>query len=310
MKAIIYESYGAADLMKLADIPKPTAGKGEVVIKMAAASINPVDWIIRSGVMKMMTGKKFPRGIGCDVAGIVDSVGPEVSSVAPGDEVFGWIPLKTSNALAEFALVPATTVVKKTANISFEQMAALPMAAVTAYKALVGKGKLSAGKKVLINGASGGVGLFALQIAKKFDADVSGTCSAANVELVKKFGANTAIDYRTENILEQNVKYDIILEASAKLTCKAAKTIMAKKGRFLDLNATPARMIFGALSRKYYAIMTTVVREDLELLVKLVEEGTLQAHIGKQVPLESAIEVLTSLEDGNKVPGKVIVTMS
>lgn len=309
MKAITYANYGPANVMTLSDIPQPTAGEGEVLIRVRAASINPVDWKIREGLMKIVTGKRFPRGMGVDVAGVVASVGVGVSSLAPGDEVFGWIPYKTSGAFAEYAVVPAETVEKKPASVGFEEAACLPMAGTTAYKSLVEKAGLKAGDKVLINGCTGGVGLFALQIAKAKGAAVTGTCRGANAALAEDNGADVVIDYREANVLELGARYDVILEASGRLSYKEAKRILAKGGRFLDLNPTPSGVLKGLLSSKYFAIMTSVDHGDLEALSRMAQSSEVRAHVSHRVSLSAAVEDITVMESGRSVTGKAVIIM-
>ena len=309
MKAITYERYGAADVMELKDLTLPQAKGGELLVKIHAASVNPVDWMIRNGLMMIMTGKKFPRGMGVDLAGVVEAVGSDVSSLAPGDEVMGWCPYKTANSFAEYAVVSEKTVVKKPTGTSFAQAACFPMAGATAYKALVLKAKLASGERVLVNGCTGGVGLFALQVAKAQGAIVTGTCSTKNVELAKQFGADEVIDYRNTNILEHDGRFDVILDASAKLQYKAASGVLASGGRFLDLTTTPIGMIKSLFSSQYFAIATSVDASDLETLVQMAEQGTLKAHITKQFSIAEALEALGEMEERRGIIGKAVMTM-
>ncbi|MBU0553627.1 NAD(P)-dependent alcohol dehydrogenase [Myxococcota bacterium] len=318
MQAITYTAYGPSSVMRLTEIPKPSPQPGEVVVQAKAASINPIDWKLRDGLMKMMTGKVFPRGMGCDVSGIVTQVGARVRDLQEGDEVFGWIPYKHANAFAEFVVVPAQTLVKKPAHIDFDLAACLPMAGAAAHHALMHKAKIQAGERVLINGCTGGVGLLALQIAKAQGATVIGACHSNHADLARSYGADTVIAYDREDVLMGDARYDVILEASGKLSYASARGILApqaqrprsRPGRFLDLNPTPGSMLRGLASRAYMAVMTSVTGADLLTLSELAAVGALRVHINQRIPLHAAVERLAALEARGGGPGKAVIIMS
>jgi NADPH:quinone reductase-like Zn-dependent oxidoreductase len=309
MKAIRYQQYGSGDVMQLSDVPMPKIQADELLVKIQAASVNPVDWKIRNGEMKIMTGKNFPRGMGCDFAGIIEEVGGSASGFQKGDAVFGWIPYKQADAFGEYAVVKAALTVKKPEKVSFQEAACLPMAGVAALQALTTKGKLQQGQEVLINGCTGGVGLFAAQIVKAYRANVTGTCSTGAIELAKKIGVDTIIDFTKQNILEAGKRFDIILDTSGKLPYAQAKTILTASGKFLDLNFTPLGMLKSLFSAQYKIVVTSVRKQDLEQLAKLSAEGQIKPHIGKTFTLAEAIDGVKSLEHGGKVMGKAVLVL-
>jgi NADPH:quinone reductase-like Zn-dependent oxidoreductase len=309
MKAIIYQQYGSVEVMQLSELPVPKIQADELRVKIQAASVNPVDWKIRNGEMKIMTGKNFPKGMGCDFAGTVEEVGGGVSGFNKGDAVFGWIPYKMANAFGEYAVVKGILTVKKPANISFQKAACLPMSGVAALQALTGKGALQQGQEILINGCTGGVGLFAVQIAKVYNVKVTGTCSPGAIEVAKNIGVDTVLDFTKQNILDCGKQFDIILDTSGKLPYAKAKSILTPQGKFLDLNFTPLGMLKSLISSQYKAIMTSVRKQDLEQLAKFATDGKIKPYIGKTFALTEAIEVIKSLEQGGKVTGKAVLSI-
>jgi NADPH:quinone reductase-like Zn-dependent oxidoreductase len=309
VKAITYQQYGSVEVMQLSEVPMPKIQADELLVKIQAASVNPVDWKIRNGEMKIMTGKNFPKGMGFDFAGMVEEVGGSVSGFKKGDAVFGWIPYKMANAFGEYAVVKANLTVNKPANISFQEAACLPMAGVAALKALTGKGALQQGQEVLINGCTGGVGLLAVQIAKAYNAKVTGTCSPGALEVAKNIGVDTVIDFTKQNILDYGKHFDIILDTSGKLPYAKAKAILTASGKFLDLNFTPLGMLKSLISSQYKAIITSVRKQDLEQLAKFATDGNIKPYIGKTFALAEAIEAIKSLEQGGKVTGKAVLSI-
>src|SRR5688572_6664592 len=216
MKAIVYTQYGPPDVLQLKEIEKPTPKDNEVLVKICAASVNAYDWhYMRADpfLVRLMGGLFRPRNprLGADIAGRVEAVGSNVTQFRPGDEVYGDLAASGNGAFAEYAAVPEHALVLKPANLSFEQAAAVPMAAVTALQGLRDAGKLQPGQKVLINGASGGVGTFAVQIAKYFGAEVTAVCSTRNIDLVRSLGADHVIDYKRDDFTQNGQRYDLIL---------------------------------------------------------------------------------------------------
>src|ERR1043165_1149949 len=239
MKAIVYHSYGSSDVLKFEEIEKPAPKDDEVLIEVRAAAVNPLDWRMMKGV-PYIARKLFrlpapsitqPGRPGRDVAGEVKAVGRNVTEFKPGDEVFGVC----LGALAEYACASESKLVMKPDNVTFEQAAAVPVAAVTALQGLRDKGQIRAGQKVLINGAAGGVGTFAVQIAKHYGAEVTGVCSTRNVELVRSLGADHVVDYTQEDFLDLPDRYDVILDCIGNKSASQLKSMLNPKGRCLGV---------------------------------------------------------------------------
>src|SRR5438874_1276664 len=237
MKAIVYRNYGSPDVLKCEEIEKPSAGDDEVLIKVRAAAVNPFDLLFRgtSYMVRMITGLRKPKDtrLGVDVAGQVEAVGRNVTQFKPGDAVFGTC----KGAFAEYVCTSESALVVKPDNVTFEQAASVPIAVITALQGLRlgglgNKGHIQPGQKVLINGASGGVGTFAVQIAKSFGADVTGVCSTRNVEMVRSIGADQVIDYTQHNFTASNQRYDLILDCVGNHSFSACRRILNPDGRF------------------------------------------------------------------------------
>src|SRR6266849_6492163 len=230
MKAIVYHNYGPPDVLQCEEIEKPTPGDDEVLIKVGAASVNPFDRLFRGRpyMVRIMTGLRKPKltRLGRDVAGQVEAVGRNVTQFKPGDEVFG----ACSGALAEYVCARESALVTKPNNVTFEQAASAPVAALTALQGLRDKGKIRPGQKVLINGAGGGVGTFAVQIAKSFNTDVTGVCSTGKVDMVRSIGADRVIDYTQEDFTQGNQRYDLIFDLAATHSLPAYRRVLNPNG--------------------------------------------------------------------------------
>lgn len=323
MKAIVYREFGLADVLKLEEVEKPTPQDDEVLIKVRAASINPLDWRLMHGEPKVLRliarAMKLSSGRpGVDVAGEVEAIGSRVILFEPGDQVFG----SCRGALAEYTCTPESKVVTKPENVSFELAASINVAGVTALQGLRDKGKVQRGEKVLINGASGGVGTFAVQIAKLFGAQVTGVCSAPNVEMVRSIGADKVIDYTKEDFTNLPERYDVILDCAGNKALSACKRVLNPGGRcilvgaqheitLLGLLASPFEVIAVSLfsSRKIKMFIAKSNRDDLALLGEMIAAGKLKPVIDRQYSLSEAAEAVRYLEEGH-VRGKVIITVS
>src|SRR5437870_5982192 len=259
MKAIVYCDYGLANL-KLADVEKPTATDDQVLVKVRAASVNPLDWHFIEGTPKIMramgVGLRKPKDtrLGVDFAGTVEAVGKNVTQFKPGDEVFGG----RDGAFAEYVCPRADRAVTlKPANITFEQAASVNIAGITALQAVRDKGKVEPGQKVLINGASGGVGTFAVQIAKSFGADVTGVCSARNADLVRSLGADHIIDYTKEDFTKGEQRYDVILDNVANHSLSECRRVLTPKGKYVMIGGGGAKEqgFLGVMARPLKAMV-------------------------------------------------------
>src|SRR5205085_12027749 len=279
MKAIVCHNYGPPDVLKLEEVGRPTAGDDEVLIKVRAASVNPIDRLIRGRpyIIRAMTGLRKPKDIrvGRDLAGQVEAVGRNVTQFQPGDEVFGV----SSGAFAEFVCVNEKKLALKPVNLTFEQAAAVPIAGLTALQGLRDKGRIQPGQKVLINGAAGGVGTFAVQIAKSFGADVTGVCSTRNVEMVRSIGADRVIDYTQEDFTKGAQRYDLIFDCVSNHSLSACRRVLNPKGICVIVGgpgvwmiltrALKALVLSRFVSQNFRMFIARLTKEDLTVMREL-----------------------------------------
>ncbi len=321
MKAIVYRCYGSPDVLGYEDVKKPTPADDEVLIKVVAASVNPLDWHYMRGspyIMRLMSGLGAPKetSMGVDFAGTVESVGRNVKQFRPGDEVFGG----TGGAFAEYVTVPEDrALVAKPANVSFAQAASVPIAAITALQALRDKGKIRPGQKVLINGASGGVGTFAVQIAKSFGAEVTGVCSTRNVDLVRSIGADHVIDYTREDYTENGQRYDLIIDNVGNHSLLANKRVLnpdgifviigGPKGNWLSplMNPIKALMFSPFVGQEFVMILAELRKDDLAILGDLIQSGKVTPVIDRSYPLSEVPAAIRYSEEGH-ARGKIIIS--
>lgn len=320
MKAIVYKKYGSPDVLKYEEIEKPTAGDDEVLIKVHAASVNPLDFHFMRGTpsaVRLFSGILEPKitRLGRDVAGIVEAVGKNVTQFKPGDAVFGTC----RGAFAEYACTSESSVVLKPSNVTFEQAASAPVAALTALQGLSDKGGIKQGQKVLINGAAGGVGTFAVQIAKSFGAIVTGVCSTRNVEMVQSIGADNVIDYTKENFTKNGQHYDLILDCYANQSLFAYRRALNENGKHVSVGGpvySLISIIAGSLaalvmswlvSQKFLSFITKVNKEDLTIIHGLMVSGKVTPVIDKRYKLSEVREAILYIEEGH-ARGKVVIT--
>jgi NADPH:quinone reductase-like Zn-dependent oxidoreductase len=321
MKAAVHRCYGSPDIIRYEDIPKPVPADNEVLVKVHAASLNPLDWHHLEGtpyIVRMDAGFGKPENprMGVDFAGTVEAVGKNVTRFKPGDEVFGG----RFGALAEYVTIREDrALVSKPANVTFEQAASVPIAAITALQALRDKGKIRAGERVLINGASGGVGTFAVQIAKSFGADVTGVCSTRNVDLIRSIGADHVIDYTHEDFTKGTQRYDLILDNVATHSLLEYKRVLNPNGIYVMIGSANSGNWFGWLtipleglvlspfmSEKFGMVLAELNKEDLAKLAALMQSGKVTPVIDRRYKLSEAAEALRYLEQGH-ARGKVVV---
>lgn len=319
MKAITYHVFGSADVLRYEDVETPTAGDDEVLIKVHAASVNPVDWHLMRGtpyIGRMMFGLRTPRvqRLGVDVSGQVEAVGRNVTRFKPGDAVFG----ACRGAFAEYACAPESTVAMKPGRVTFAAAAAVNVAALTALQGLRDKGHIQSGQKVLINGAAGGVGTFAVQIAKSFGADVTGVCSTQNVDMVRSIGADRVIDYTKEDFTQGGQCYDVILDAIGNHSFSARRRVLNSKGVCLMVGGPagqwidPLPSVIKALVLSRFASQTFVMymmaasHDDLNTIGALMLAGKVTSVIDRHYALNEVPQAIEYLEGGH-ARGKVIV---
>ena len=322
MKAIVYCEYGSPDVLKFEDIEKPTPGDDQVLVRVRAASVNPLDWHYMRGTpyfMRMQAGLRKPKvtRLGVDYAGTVEAVGRNVKRFQPGDEVFGG----RTGAFAEYVSVREDrAVVLKPANLTFEQAASVPIAAITALQSLRDKGKIQPGQKVLINGASGGVGTFAVQIAKSFGAEVTGVCSTRNVDMVRSIGADQVIDYTKEDFTKSAQRYDLILDMVGNHSLLECRRVLNPKGKYIMIGGPAGRWIdplprvINALvlsrfvSQDIGMFLAELNKEDLTILRDLMQAGKVTPVIDRHYRLNEVPEAIRYLEEGH-ARGKVVITL-
>jgi NADPH:quinone reductase-like Zn-dependent oxidoreductase len=323
MKAIVHRCYGSPDVIRLEDIPKPTPKDDEILVRVHAASVNPLDWHYLEGTPYMVRfeggfGRPEDPRLGVDFSGTVEAVGRSVTRFKPGDEVFGG----KFGALAQYVTVrEARAVTLKPASVSHEQAAAVAIAALTALQGLRDKGQLRSGQNVLVNGASGGVGTFAVQIAKSFGATVTGVCSTRNVELVRAIGADHVIDYTQEDFTRGSQRYDLILDNVSTHSLSDYKRVMTPNGVYVMIGSTDPGRWFGWLvrpaeawllspftSQKFGMILAELNRDDLATLAELMESGKVTPVVDRTYKLSESAEALRYLEKGH-ARGKVVVTV-
>ncbi len=323
MKAIVRRCYGSPDVIRYEDVAKPTPADNEILVRVHAASVNPLDWHYLEGTPYMVRldagmGKPENPRLGVDFSGTVEAVGAQVTRFKPGDEVFGG----KFGALADYVAVPQERAIAlKPANVSRAQAAAVAIAGITALQALRDEGHIRAGQKVLINGASGGVGTFAVQIAKSFGTEVTGVCSTKNVELVRSIGADHVIDYTREDFTRGAQRYDLILDNVGTHSLLEYKHVMSPNGTYVMVGLTDPGRWFGWLSKpvqerilapftsqKFAMILAELNKEDLATLATLMQDGKLTPVIDRTYKLDDAAEALRYLEKGH-ARGKVVVTV-
>jgi len=327
MKAVVYTDYGPPDVLQVREIKKPVPNDDQVLVKVHAASVNPYDWHFIRGtpyLMRMMIGglrkPKDPR-IGADYAGEVEAVGKNVTQFKPGDAVFG----DRTGAFAEYLCARADrTIALKPANITFEQAAGVPIAGLTALQGLRDHGKVQPGQKVLINGASGGVGTFAVQIAKAFGAEVTGVCSSRNVDLVKSLGADHVVDYMKEDFTKSNERYDVILDNVGTQPLSGFRRVLKPKGicvliggggpnegKWVGPMARPlkAKLMSPFIDQKMGMMMADGNKDDLNILADLMQSGKVTPVIDRTYPLSEIREAVRYVETG-RARGKVIIIVA
>lgn len=323
MRAIVYHDYGSPDVLKCEEIEKPTPGDDEVLIRVRAASVNPLDWHFMRGapyMIRIMTGLRRPKTprLGVDLAGHVEAVGRNVTQFQPGDEVFG---ARLGGAFAEYVCADENSLAFKPANLTFEQAAAVPTAALTALQALRDKGRIQPGQRVLINGAAGGVGTFAVQVAKSFGANVTGVCSTRNVDLVRSIGADHVIDYTREDFTQGGRRYDVIFDCVANHSLSACRRVMSPGGAYILVGGTGGGRWIGPLARGLKAVLlsrfvtqklvmflTSSNKEDLVSLKELAESKRVTPVIDRTYPLSEVPEAIRYLEEGH-ARGKVVIAL-
>jgi NADPH:quinone reductase-like Zn-dependent oxidoreductase len=320
MQAILQHTYGSADVLELGDVEEPTPGSDQVLVRVKAAAVNPLDYHSMKGrplFIRLGNGLRGPKQAvrGADAAGVVEAVGAAVTDLRPGDEVFG----ARSGSFAE--LVAGKSFAPKPASLTFEQAAAIPVAAVTALQGLRDKGRIAPGQRVLVNGAAGGIGTFAVQIAKASGAHVTGVCSTRNVDLVRSLGADEVVDYTRADFRRGGTRYDLVLDNVGNVSLLDRRRVLAENGRLVIVGAmhghmvrTMLRGVFGSLltrfgNRRAVFFVARITKDDLLVLKQLVDDGKLVPVIDRTYPLSDAADAVRYLQT-ERARGKVVITIA
>jgi NADPH:quinone reductase-like Zn-dependent oxidoreductase len=330
MKAAVYRRYGSPDGVRVEDVPTPEPGPGEVRIRMRAASVNPADGYMLRGwpyLIRLQTGLRRPKniGLGLDFAGVIDRVGETATDLRPGDAVFGEMTTPYSGrtrSFAEYLCVPADQVAKMPPGLSFEEAATLPLAGCTALYAVREFGDVGPGRQVLINGAGGGIGVHAVQLAKHYGATVTAVCSEEKATLMGELGADRVIDYRRQDFTAEDIRYDVIIDLVSSHGAKRCRRVLAPEGRFVWVGAVDSGPLFGPLrpalgvlltslsarGQRWRCLAKTPSAADLATLAGLFVEGALRPVIGRRYPLVEVADAIRYLEKGH-ANGKVVITI-
>ena len=307
MKRVQYHRYGGPEELRLEQFALAEPGRGQIRVQIKAASVNPMDWKIRKGELKMMTGRKFPRGLGHDFAGVVEAVGPNVTRHKVGDEIFGALGLRESGAFAEALVTEEKTVFLKPGSLSFEDAAALPIVSATAWTALIDQAKLRAGQRVFISGCLGGVGRIAVQIANMRGAEVVGSCKAARRDEALALGVHEAVDYRDFNADAYPGRFDVVFDTHGALSLRQCGAMLNRGGLALHIVPTPLKMIWSILSPRHRTIFGKMTPQTLLGILEAVKQGKIAPTIGRLVPLSQAIPAIIELEKTGSPSGKLVV---
>jgi len=307
MKRVQYHRFGGPEELQLDDVPQPEPGPGQIRVQVRAAAANPMDWKLRRGEMKMLSGSRFPRGLGHDFAGVVDAVGPGTVRLKVGDEVVGVATIPAAGAFAESVIAEEKNTVRKATSMSFEQAAALTLVAVTAWSGIVQRAQVSAGQSVFIAGCLGGVGRAAVQIARLRGASVTGSCSAARRDEALALGVSKVVDYRDFDVAGYRASFDVVFDTAGKLSFRQCGVMLKRGGQSLHIVPTFAKMIGSLLSSRHHLVFGNPTLESLASIADACERGQLVPAIGQIVPLSEVISAIVDLETTGLPKGKLVV---
>jgi NADPH:quinone reductase-like Zn-dependent oxidoreductase len=309
IKAVAIRKYGGPEVLEYTELPAPTPKDNEVVIRVHASNVNPIDWKIREGMLKMFIRAPFPIVLGVDLAGVIVDVGSAVRELEVGDEVFAMMP-RDIGAQAELVALAADVVVRKPKTMTMLEAGSVPSAALTALQSLRDRGKLAPGQRVLINGASGGVGLFAVQLAQVLGAHVTAVCGTSSFELVKRLGADRVIDYKTTDFTREDETYHVVFDAVGSRSPKQCKRVVVRGGAYVSTGGTPRLFLRQFLnfmfSLKVHAILVKSVGADLEYLRTLIDKGKLVTVIDKVFPIAQIVDAQAYSATG-RAKGKIVL---
>src|SRR6266699_273246 len=309
MKAIVLHEYGSPEVLKYEDVPRPEPKEDQILVRVIAAGVNPVDGLIRSGMFAKYEKAVFPMILGADIAGVVEKVGSEVTKFKAGDPVFAYASLKSGGGYAEYALTTEREAAPKPKVLTYVEAAAGPVVALTAWQALIGTAKISAGQTVLIHGGSGGVGTFAIQIAKARGARVIATASTANQDLLKQLGADMTIDYTKQKFEDMAKDVDVVLDSVGKDTLARSYGVVKKGGFIVSLVARPDRNELNKRGIGGAALNVEANSDELAEIGKLFDEGKIKVIVSQTFPLSEAVKAQEQVATGH-TRGKIVLKIA
>lgn len=315
MKAAVIDGHGGSDRFGIREVERPSPGSGQILVRVRAASVNPIDWKTRRGGLFYGKGARFPLILGYDVAGEVEEIGPEVDRFQPGDPVYACLDSRLGGAYAEYAVAGQGAAARKPERLSFEEAAAVPLAGLTALQALRDRGELAEGERVLVNGAAGGVGHFAVQIARALGARAVGVASGRNGDFIRELGAERAIDYEREDFTQDEETFDVVLDAVGNTSLRDCDLILGEGGVFVTTIPGPLVLIQGAAAylsslfgpaRRARLVVVKPNGNDLALLARWIDQGRIRPSIQDVYPLEEIRQAHDASESGH-ARGKIVV---
>lgn len=315
MKAAAIGGYGGPDQFQIREVEKPTPGPGQLLVRVRATSVNPLDWKVRKGSLRFVKPARFPLILGYDVAGEVEAIGPEVSHFAPGDAIYAYS--VQGGGYAEYALVGEEAAAPKPASLSFEEAAAVPLAALTALQALRDKGELEEGERLLVNGGSGGVGHFAVQIGKALGARVVAVASGRNQDFLRELGADRGIDYEQEDFATDEENYHVVFDAVGTSSFRETELMLEEGGVHVTTSFEPAIVVRGVVAlvgalfgpvRRARSVIVKPSGQDLAFLGRLIDGGRLRPHVEEVFRLDRIADAHSYSESGH-VRGKLVVSL-
>ncbi|AZF00218.1 Alcohol dehydrogenase, zinc-containing [Pseudomonas orientalis] len=309
MKRIQYSRYGGPEVMQVQDFELPHPGEGEVGVSVKFSAINPIDWKLRTGQMKIVTGRKFPRAMGMDFSGRVISIGAGVTRFKVGDPVFGLARFKESGAFGQALITKEAFLAHKPDDVSFEHAACLGTPGITAWNGLMDKAKLRTGQHIFVNGCAGAVGEAAVQIALMQGAVVAGSCSDRDMQRAKSLGMHTVYDYRNLQLSSIATRFDVVYDTAATLSISEGVATLKSGGVFLDLNPGPGKFVRALFDRRLKIIIGSPRAEILDQLAKAASERRYNVRVAETVSMAEAIRLITELEKGRKLGGKGVIAM-
>jgi NADPH:quinone reductase-like Zn-dependent oxidoreductase len=315
MRAAVIHGYGGPDRFEIRDMEAPTPGPGQLLVRVRAASVNPLDWKVRKGGLRLIRPARFPLILGFDVAGEVEAIGAEVSHFAPGDPVHAFVDNPHGGGYAEYVLVGEEAAAPKPASLSFEEAAAVPLAALTALQAMRDRGELAEGERLLVNGGAGGVGHFAVQIGKALGARVTAVASRRNQDFLRELGADCGIDYEEEDFTTDEEEFHVVFDTVGNTSFRKCDLILEEGGVYVTTSFEPALVVQGLVSlvaglfgpiRRARAVMVKPSGRDLAFLGRLIGAGKLRPVIEEVYPLSQVGEAHRRSEAG-RVRGKLVL---